>query len=233
MSTDSNIDWNRIIKKEAVGISGVDLGAVYEVDDAFIITQKGLLDKKWYHIPKSLVENFDGVVFRLKVNENEMTKYEKTGDKKYENNVSSSKSSVASKDMETTIPLMAENLEVKKNIAEDSINITKEPIRETKTIQVKLTHEEILIERRPVNVDSNSYNTSMQSSEQKSSSSSPIEGPVEKRTEISIPLKREEATITKTPYVKEEVVVKKKPVTETKKVSEETTSEKIKTSDIE
>ncbi len=158
MSTDSNIDWNSVIKKEAVGISGVDLGAVYEVDDAFIITQKGLLDKKWYHIPRSLVENFDGVVLRLKVNENEMAKYEKTGDKKYENNVSSSKSSVASKDMETTIPLMAENLEVKKNIAEDSINITKEPIRETKTIQVKLTHEEILIERRPVNVDSNSYN---------------------------------------------------------------------------
>ncbi len=71
----------------------------------------------------------------------------------------------------------------------------------------------------------------MQSSEQKSSVS-PIEGPVDSRTEISIPLKREEPVVTKKPYVKEEIVVKKKPVTETKQVSEKVTSEKIDTSDI-
>jgi uncharacterized protein (TIGR02271 family) len=232
MSTNSNIDWNSVIKKEAVGTGGIDLGTIYGVENAYITTQKGLRDKKRYHIPKSLVENFDGIVLRLKVNESEMLKYEKTEDKKYENNTSSFKSLYESKDIETTIPLMAENLKVTKNIAEDNLNITKEPIRETKTVQVKLTHEEILIERRPVKEDSYSYISSMQSSEEKPLSLSPIGGQVEKRTEISIPLKREEATITKTPYVKEEIVIKKKPVTETKEVSEETTSEKIKTSDI-
>jgi uncharacterized protein (TIGR02271 family) len=71
----------------------------------------------------------------------------------------------------------------------------------------------------------------MQSAEQKSSSS--IEGPVESRTEISIPLKREEPVVTKKPYVIEEVIVKKKPTTETKEVSEKVTSEKVNTSDIE
>jgi stress response protein YsnF len=45
-------------------------------------------------------------------------------------------------------------------------------------------------------------------------------------------VKKEEFEVTKTPYVKEEVVVKKKPVTETKQVSEEVTSEKVNTSDI-
>ncbi len=72
----------------------------------------------------------------------------------------------------------------------------------------------------------------MQSAEQKSSSSS-IEGPVESRTEISIPLKREEPVVTKKPYVIEEVIVKKKPVIETKEISEEVTSEKVNTSDLE
>ncbi|MDP8907288.1 MAG: DUF2382 domain-containing protein [Thermoproteota archaeon] len=55
--------------------------------------------------------------------------------------------------------------------------------------------------------------------------------PVSSREDVTIPVKKEEVEVTKTPYVKEEVVVKKKPVTETKQVSEEVTSEKINTSD--
>ncbi len=231
MSSDNNIDWNSVIKKEAVGIGGVDLGEIYKIEDSYIILQKGLLDKKWYHIPRSLVENFDGFVLRLKVNESELVRYEGTENKKFKD-TSSIKPSGLSKEMETTnIPLMGENLEVIKSIIEDNVNITKEPIRETKTVEITLTHEEIEIERRPIReADSDSYISSMQSLEQKYSS--PIERQVEKRTEISIPLKREEVTTAKTPYVKEEVVVKKKPVTETKEVSEEVTSEKINTSDL-
>ena len=164
--------------------------------DTYLIIQKGLVDKKWYSIPKSLVENFDGIVIRLKVNESELTRYEKTENKKFEDNPSSSSSSSSlyestdiSKDIDTIkIPLMGEDPKITKNIAEDNINITKVPIRETKTLEIQLTHEEILIERRPVNSDYNSYITSIQSTEQRSSSS--IEEPVESRTEISIPLKR-------------------------------------------
>ncbi len=236
MSFDNNIDWNSVIKKEAIGIGGMDLGEVHEVEDTFIIIQKGFLDKKRYHIPKSLVENFDGIVIRLKVNESELSRYEEKENKKFDDNPAPSpESAEISKDTETIkIPIMGEDLKVTKNITEDSINITKEPIRETKTIEIKLTHEEILIERRPVNSDYNSYMASIQSTEQKSSpSSSPIEEQVEKRTEISIPLKREEVSITKKPYVKEEIIVKKKPVTETKEVSEEATSEKVNTSELE
>ena len=49
----------------------------------------------------------------------------------------------------------------------------------------------------------------MQSTERKSSESPSIEDFVDKKTEISIPLKREEAVITRKPYVKEEIVVKR------------------------
>ena len=45
------IDWNNVIKKEVIGIDGLDLGEVHEVGDAHFATQKGIINKKRYHIP--------------------------------------------------------------------------------------------------------------------------------------------------------------------------------------
>jgi uncharacterized protein (TIGR02271 family) len=230
-NVDNNIDWNTVLKKEAIGTGGVDLGEVYGVGDAYIITQKGLSDKKWYHIPKSSAESFDGNVLRLKVNESDLLSFEKTEDQQIkDNSYPTSSLSDMQKETETTVPLMGENLEVVKHVTEDDIHITKEPIKETKTVEIELTHEEISIERRPVQRDSYSSLTSTQSPEQ-NSDASPIDGPVETRTIISIPLKREEPVITKTPYVKEEIVVKKKPVSETKSITEDITYERAKYDD--
>ena len=230
MSAEKSIDWNSVIKKEAVGIGGIDLGEVHEIKGEYIVTQKGLLDRKWYQIPKSLAETFDGIVLRLKVTERELNDFERT-EKKSEAEMSSSfESPKTSDDMETiTVPLMAEDVEVIKNIAEDNVNITKEPVKETKTVKINLKREEILIERRQPHEGSYSNYLSMQSTERRVSESSSIEDFVDKKTEISIPLKREEAIITRKPYVKEEVVVKKKPVTETREVKEDVTHEKINT----
>ena len=225
-SNKDNIDWNNVLKKEAIGTDGLDLGTVHEVGDTYIVTQKGLLNKKRYHIPISSAESFDGDILKLRVSESELQGYEESEGQKFEG-YSSFKSSDLSKEMETTIPVMGENLEVKKNITEDKIDIIKEPIKETRTVDIELTREMVTIERRPVNSESSSsYSPSVQSTSEQSSS--PIDGPVDSRTEISIPLKREEPVITKTPYVKEEVIVKKKPITETKTITEEITTESIK-----
>ena len=64
-----------------------------------------------------------------------------------------------------------------------------------------MTHEEISVERRP------------------SSGSTTAASPVQS--------KFEEVQVTKQPYVKEELSVKKKPVTETKTVTDQVTSEKV------
>jgi stress response protein YsnF len=48
-----------------------------------------------------------------------------------------------------------------------------------------------------------------------------------------MPLKREEAQVTKKPYVKEEGVVKKKVVTDKKEITNEVTSEELDTSNID
>jgi len=78
-------------------------------------------------------------------------------------------------------------------------------------MDVSLTHEELVLKRRPVNEARRSY-----------------EKPVKTRTEIKIPFKREEIESTKQSYINEELVVKKKPARETRNVTEEVTSEKIK-----
>jgi uncharacterized protein (TIGR02271 family) len=230
MSSGTNIDWNSVIKKEAIGIGGIDIGQVQEVNNDYITIQKGLVDRKEYNISKSLVEDFDGIVLRFKVNEFDLSRFEK----KISEPLSSEKgvdddallkqlSSFAHKETSTTetttVPLMAETLKVKKRMMEDSISISKEPISDTKTVEIELMREIITIERRPL-----AYNDNVSSNDLSTIES----GPVESNTELSIPLKREEPVITKKPYVKKEVIIKKKPITETKTITEEVTHEEIK-----
>ena len=60
MSTDNNVDFADVIKKEARGINDADLGEVQEVRQDNVITKSGVVDKEVYSIPKNLVEKYDG-----------------------------------------------------------------------------------------------------------------------------------------------------------------------------
>ena len=102
--------------------------------------------------------------------------------------------------------------------------VIKKPIKETKTVEVELVHEELIIEKRPVE-DKASSVTSSQSATH--SSPSPSEEIAQSKIEISIPLKKEEVVVSKKSFVKEEIIIKKKPVTETKTITEQLISEKV------
>jgi hypothetical protein len=54
------IDWDKVIKKEARGIGDYHLGEVQEVDDQFVVTKKGIVDKDRFYIPKEKALRFDG-----------------------------------------------------------------------------------------------------------------------------------------------------------------------------
>ena len=85
------------------------------------------------------------------------------------------------------------------------------------------SHEELIIEKRAASKMKSSTTTL-------TSEPSPPTSPeelVQTKTEINIPLMREEIIISKKPYVKEEIVIKKKPVIETKTVTEQITSERV------
>ena len=61
-----NINLDGVIKKEVIGIDGLDLGKVIEIGNTFVVTQRGLIDKKKYHLPISSLESFDGEILNLK-----------------------------------------------------------------------------------------------------------------------------------------------------------------------
>jgi hypothetical protein len=77
MSNNSTIyNPEDIIKKEARGLGeDADFGEVQEVGVEFIVTQKGILDKDKYYIPKNLVDRFeDGIVY-FSVTKEEVKQY--------------------------------------------------------------------------------------------------------------------------------------------------------------
>ena len=216
-SNGNGIDWDNVVKKEAIGLNGEDLGEVLEVGGTYIITQKGIINKKKYYLPKKSATSFDGSVLRLNMTDNDLDGYRETEGLKFDG-YSSFKSSDMTKELETKIPVMGENLEVSKRLTENKVRIVKEPIKEIKKVDIELTHEEITIERIP-------------SMNESSASSSTVENPIQSKTEIIINLKREEPVINKHSYVKEEVVIKKKPVTETRTITDVIVNEQIKYDD--
>ena len=240
MDSDSkNIPWNEIIKKDAVGINHEDFGKIQEVGSVSILTKKGFLNTEFFDIPKDLVASYDGDKVYFKINEEEarnfskrnsslMTEKEEKEDSSINqskitaedenNNLSTDYPSIDNKNNDIVIPLMSEELVVTKKEVTDEVIITKKPVTETKTEQVQLMHEEIRIERRPASNSKDSPDTS------KTKEDIP---PIESKTEIKIPLKREEVKVTKKPYVKEEIIVKRHPVTEIRKISEEIITEQI------
>ena len=219
-----NIDWKNVIKKEVIGTDGLDLGEVVEIGDNFIVIQKGLFNKRRFVIPKSTAESFDGDILRVKVNEKELAGYEETADPAFKD-YSKFKSSDMSKEMETRIPVIGENLQVSKKVVEDKVDIIKEPIKETKTVEIDLTYEKVTIERIPFNNEETAIEKSPD--QNPGLGGSDIERPVSSRTQISIPLKREVPVVIKNPYVREEVVIRKKPVKETKIITSDVTNEEV------
>ncbi len=210
MSSSSTIDWTDVIKKEARGSNDEDLGEVQEVGQDYVFVQRGMINKDKFYIPKDMVESYDGDVLRFSISE-EDAKSRFLGDYPPSSTTANEGLTAARKAEETTtVPITEERLNASKRESTREATITKEPVTETKTVEVPVTHEEISVERRPA------------------SGSTTAERPVQSKTETKVPLKQEEVQVTKQPYVKEEVSVKKKPVTETRTVTDKVTSEKVK-----
>ena len=211
-NTTESIAWDDVIKKEARGaVDDSDFGEVQEVGQQYVLTQKGMVSKEKFYIPKYLVQGFDGDTLWFNASENDLHGWKR--DSPPDNNeYSNYKTQKTPSDVETRIPLIEERLNVSKSTSTSEATITKEPVTETKTVEVPVTHDELTVERRPAS---------------ESSSSTTTERPVQSKTDTKVQLNKEDVQVTKDAYVKEEVVVKKKPVTETRTVSDTVTSEKV------
>jgi uncharacterized protein (TIGR02271 family) len=208
MANESSIAWNDVIKKEARGtVDDSDFGEVQEVGQHYVLTQKGMVNKEKFYIPKYLAQGYDGNTLWFNASNNELEGWMRDSPPDY-NEYTRYRTSEAPAEIETRIPVIEERMQVSKRVAMDEATITKEPTTETKTVEVPVTHEEMTVERRPAD-------------------RSTSERPSSTKTEVKVPLSKEEVQVTKEPYVKEEVVVKKEPVTETETVSDTVTSERV------
>ena len=61
-----NIDWNDVFKKEARGNDDEDFGEVQDVQDNYVLVQKGIINKEKFYIPKDQAESYDGDVLRFR-----------------------------------------------------------------------------------------------------------------------------------------------------------------------
>jgi len=209
------LNWNEIIKKEARSLDDANLGKVQEINETSIIIEKGTKNREKFYIPRSIPHAYNGSVILLDITEDEAKKQFMTDTSMPTPSTEESKALPSEENGETIIPLTEERLKVSKKETMQEATLIKESVKETKTVEVQLTHEELIIEKRK---PSSSRGNTTTEEEQKQ---------IQSKTEITIPLKKEEVVITKKPYVKEEIVIKKKQVTETKTVSEDLISEKV------
>jgi uncharacterized protein (TIGR02271 family) len=212
---DAVVNWDRIIHKNVRTLDNQGMGKVIAVpndEDTIIISSQS--GSEQYKILRSSVSGFNGAEVLLnetayKIMMSSSYRVDNAGvyEAKPSNIITEER---PQREEETTVPLIEERLNVSKKTSTTQYTITKEPVTEKKTIEVPVTHEELVVEKRPP----------------KDSSLSSAQGPVKSKIEIKVPLNREEVEITKEPIVKEEVVVKKKPVTETRTVSDTVTKER-------
>jgi uncharacterized protein (TIGR02271 family) len=213
-STSGHItDWDEVIKKEARGRNNANLGEVLEVRDDIVITERGTLNKEKFYLPKSIPHGFNGHTLLFDITEKEAKDRFMNEPALTQGTEIQPTTFAAPPDNERLISVIEEKLELTKKETVEEAKVIKKPKIEFKTVEVELTHEELVIEKRLI--------------EDNTSSSSQNPEIVQSKTEISIPLKREDIIVSKKPRVKEEIVIKRVPVSETKKISEQMVSEKF------
>src|SRR5579859_784445 len=182
---------------QKVGMCGETLGNYFNVDAGFLGTTE-------YYVPFSAITNVsDGAIF-LNVRKDQIDtmgwdrRPEMTG-------------TAMTGDTQRTVQLRKEELQARKIPVETgSVHLGKDVVEEQRTMDVPVTHEEVYVERRPVD---------------RRPSDRPIS---ESDTEtIRVPVTEERVEVEKQPVVYEEVGVGKRVTQETRQVSDTVRREEL------
>jgi hypothetical protein len=74
--------WRDILEKDATGIDDCDLGKVQQIGTDVIVTEKGIINKKRYCIPKNLIAGFDGHTLYFRIRKAESKRFRRDDLKK-------------------------------------------------------------------------------------------------------------------------------------------------------
>lgn len=153
-----------------------------------------------------LVSNYKGMDHSISDNTS-VTGTQLNGDKHMNEHHHSDKELNTNDDQ--TLKLKEERLQVDKhNVKTGEVDVHKRTVTETKTVDIPVEHEEVVIERRPVR-DGETVSDDFDSED------------------IHIPLTEEQVEVTKKPIVSEEVTVHKEKKQDVKHVSEEVEREEL------
>ena len=221
-SSSSITDWNSIVGKNVKTVdyqyAGKVIGAA-ENEDTIIISYESPHSSYNYRVPKRCVQGFTDPDLLLSIARAELADYEISDIQNYAaqlRSIKTGKKGEEEEEEEITVPVIEEKLNVSKKVVTEEATIIKEPVTDTKILEVSVMHEEIVIEKRPP-------------SEEGDTTILEYPPPRNTTTVIRVPLIHEVVKIKKEPYVKEEILIRKKPRTETKTVSEFVTKEKVHT----
>lgn len=225
-SYSGNIDWNDIVKKEARGINNEDLGYVQEVTKDYVMVEKGVINKARFYIPRDLAVGYNGTILIFNISaEDAKKKFLRSSLRVFLPSHFAGKDTTITDDL-TIVPIMAERLDVTKKKGTQEAKITKESITEIKTNEVQLAHDELYIETRPISYKSEKQTNNNKNQQQEGKPSSLSDIP--KQEEVAtLYLRVEVPEVSKHPLLREEIVVKKKTVTETKSISAQLRSEQL------
>ena len=218
-SPSSITDWSSMVGKNVKTVDYQDVGKVIgsaENEDTIIISYESPHSIYNYRVPRQCVQGFNDPDVLLSIARAELADYEISDIQDYAAQLRNIKTEQKGGEEEITVPVIEEKLNISKKIITEETTIIKEPISEATTVQVSVMHEEVIVEKRHVG--------------EANASTSENAPPMNTRTEIRVPLIHEVVKIKKEPYIKEEIVIKKKPKTETKTFSEFVTKEKVVTS---
>jgi hypothetical protein len=73
MISSSQVEWYGLVSKEGRGIDDADFGEVREVHSDCVITERGIIDKEWFRIPKKEVQGYDNNKVHFRLTEEEAT----------------------------------------------------------------------------------------------------------------------------------------------------------------
>src|SRR5215204_5513493 len=151
-SPSSITDWSSIIGKKVKTVDYQDVGKLIEAaenEDTIIISYEGPHSSYNYRVPRQYIQGFnDPDVLLLSIGRAELADYEISDIQDYAAQLRNIRTEQKGGEEEITVPVIEEKLNVSKNIIMEEATIIKEPVTETKTIEVSVMHEAIVLEKR-------------------------------------------------------------------------------------
>ncbi len=85
MESNTEFDWNQIVTKPVTTSDGKEIGKVDGLEDDEFVVKDGLIDPKFYKIPRDKVESYDDGKVRLVLSEDQVkSQFERTSPGYYE-----------------------------------------------------------------------------------------------------------------------------------------------------